>query len=258
MTKPDRPLILAPEEGPAAEVINPAGQARICLVCEHASAFIPEALGGLGLAPQDRYSHAAWDPGALAVARHLAAALDAPLVASRVSRLVHDCNRPARSPEAMPARTELVEIPGNRDLDAASRAARAEAVYRPFSETLAKVLAGFDSPPALVTIHSFAPVWFGTPRNVELGLLHDSDDRLARRMMHHAPEALRTELNAPYSAQDGVTHTLARHAIPMGCENAMIELRNDLVADAEAQARIAAVLAEMLTASLASREGEAA
>jgi len=108
--------------GPAADVINPDGTGDVVLVCEHASNAIPTPLNGLGLTDEVRGSHVAWDPGALGVARHLSQALNAPLIAGRVSRLVYDCNRAPESPSAMPAQTERGDIPGNMGLDAAARA----------------------------------------------------------------------------------------------------------------------------------------
>ena len=116
--------ILSNEDGPAVEVVNPDGTAAICLVCEHASSAIPRSLGILGLNEMARKSHAAWDPGAALLARKLAASLDAPLVLGRVSRLVHDCNRPPDRADAMPSRTEEIDIPGNRDLSDDEKAAR--------------------------------------------------------------------------------------------------------------------------------------
>ncbi len=245
--------ILGPDDGPAAEVINPRGSAPICLVCEHASAFIPATLGDLGLAPEHRQSHAAWDIGGRDLATALSQRLDAPLVASRVSRLVYDCNRPPNAPGAIPEKSEVVEVPGNVGLSDAARAARATEVYDPFRSLLKTTLDGFAEPPVLVTIHSFTPVWFGQPREVELGLLHDSDDRLARAMLAEAPDGLDTRLNAPYSVTDGVTHTLREHAIPRGVQNVMIEVRNDLVSDAAGVARFAGILDTMLTRALATQ-----
>ena len=46
----------------------------------------------------------------------LSAVLDALLVAGQVSRLVYDCNRAPTAPDAIPARSEIYDIPGNRDL----------------------------------------------------------------------------------------------------------------------------------------------
>lgn len=243
-------MVLAKDEGPAVEVINPDGRAAICLVCEHASAFIPAALSDLGVAPEHRHSHAAWDIGGRDLAVALSVLLDAPLVASRVSRLVYDCNRPPDAPGAIPAQSEVIEVPGNLDLSDAARAARVAEVYAPFRACLQQTLAGFKAKPALVTIHSFTPVFFGQPREVELGLLHDSDDRLARALLAVAPEGVVTRLNAPYSVTDGVTHTLRDHAIPAGLQNVMIEVRNDLIRDAAGVQRFAEMLADMLGQAL--------
>jgi len=244
--------ILAPSEQPAAEVTNPAGSAPIVLVCEHASAFMPKSMAGLGLREEDRLSHAAWDIGALAVATRLSGLLSAPLVASRVSRLVYDCNRPPEAPDSIPARSETIEAPANANLTPAERQARVREIYQPFRDLLAATIAGRPVPPALVTIHSFTPVFFGVERRVELGLLHDSDDRLARAMFTAAPEftALNTALNEPYGPEDGVTHTLKEHALPAGLLNVMIEVRNDFVGDDAGAGQVAGELAAMIERAL--------
>ncbi len=242
--------ILSLEDGPAAEVVNPGGGAPICLVCEHASAFIPTSLAALELADDDRYSHAVWDIGAEVLARELSSRLDAPLVLGRISRLVYDCNRPPERDDAIPSRTETIEIPGNRGLSKTQRAARIQEIYEPLHCKVSTTLDTFDVAPVLVTIHTFTPTWFGTSRPTELGLLHDDDPWLAHAMMRSADPSLRTELNQPYSAADGVTHTLAKHANPRGLRNVMIEVRNDLLSDPCATQRIAGILEAMLNSAL--------
>lgn len=243
--------ILSESERPAVEVLNPTGRAPVCLTCEHASAFIPSSLGHLGVRPEDRKSHAVWDIGGCDLALTLAKKLDAPLVISRVSRLVYDCNRPPHAPDAIPSRSEVIDVPGNANLSEADRGARVAEVYEPFRKLLARTLDGFQQPPTLVTIHSFTPVWHGQTRTVELGLLHDSDDRLAKAMLAAARDDIDTRLNAPYSATDGVTHTLREHAIPRGLQNVMIEVRNDLISDPEGVTRFADCLRGMLAKALA-------
>lgn len=247
VTTSDLHTILSKDEGPAAEVINGEGTAPICLVCEHASAFFPATLDHLGVADEYLKSHAAWDIGGLDLALAVSRSLDAPLVVSRVSRLVYDCNRPPSAPDAIPEQSEVVAVPGNVNVTQSEKDARVREVYEPFRDLLAKTLDGFPTPPVMVTIHSFTPVWHGQRRDVELGLLHDSDDRLAKQMLSVAPESLNAQLNAPYSVTDGVTHTLREHAIPRGLANVMIEVRNDLISDATGVARIADLLTEMLT-----------
>ncbi|MHA3978098.1 N-formylglutamate amidohydrolase [Halovulum sp. GXIMD14794] len=248
MTRDASPLI-GPGEGPAAVVETPGGSAPIVLVCEHASNRIPAALDGLGLDDTARVSHAAWDIGALELARALSARLDAPLVRSRVSRLVYDCNRPPEAAGAMPERSEAFEVPGNRDLTEAQRARRVRDVYQPFRDLLSRTLDA-KAPCTMVTVHSFTPVYDGVSRAVELGLLHDADASLAQAMLDAAPAHLdlMTMLNEPYSAADGVTHTLREHATPRGLPNVMIEVRNDLLGDAPAIEKIADGLAGMIRA----------
>ncbi|NNE79762.1 MAG: N-formylglutamate amidohydrolase [Silicimonas sp.] len=243
------PAILDPEDGPVAEVMNPGSTAPVCLVCEHASPFIPASLSNLGLASEHLQSHAVWDPGALALSRRLSEKLDAPLVACRVSRLVYDCNRPPEAPDAIPGRVEVIDIPGNQGLDAAARDMRARSVYDPFSACLSSMLDGFSHPPLMMTLHSFTPVWNGRPRATEIGLLHDDDPTLANAMMAASDGAFDVALNMPYSATDGVTHTLQKHANPRGLKNVMVEVRNDLLKDDQAIAQVATALLDMLIAA---------
>ena len=249
----------------AVEVVNPNGAGPVVLLCEHASAHIPAVYCGLGLSPAARNSHAAWDPGALALARLLSARLDAPLIAGGVSRLVIDCNRPPDAPSAMPERSELIEVPGNRNLSEADRARRIETVYRPFCAAVGGVLDARKArgqAPALVTVHSFAPVYFGKPRPVEIGILHDSDSRLADAMLERADRiaARRVERNSPYGPEDGVTHSLKIHGIANGLKNVMIEVRSDLLTSADGQAGLARELLTLLTPALGcvglAKEGE--
>lgn len=226
-------------------VVNGDGASSVLLVCEHASCHIPPALERLGLPEDDALSHAAWDPGALGVAEEMARVLDAPLVAGTVSRLVYDCNRPPGAADAMPARSEVIEVPGNRGLDDAARAARTRLFYEPFRNTVAARLAAMRDP-VLVTVHSFTPVFHGRPRAVEIGVLHDKDTRLADAMLDMPPRgvAKRIERNAPYGPEDGVTHTLREHGIANGHPNVMLEIRSDLVAAPDRQRAMGRAMAE--------------
>ncbi|MCB9948379.1 MAG: N-formylglutamate amidohydrolase [Rhodospirillaceae bacterium] len=250
-----------PSTGAVVEVTNPSGAGDVLLVCEHASNFIPPDLGNLGLDDGALASHIAWDPGALAVAQAMSRTLDAPLVAMRVSRLVYDCNRPPEAASAVAEDSEIYRIPGNTGLDAAQRLARADRLYRPFCRTLATCLdsASRRRPPVLVTIHSFTPVYHGTPRTVEIGILHDADARFADAMLRLAAadgDRL-VRRNEPYGPEDGVTHTLAAHALPRGLLNVMIEIRNDLVASSGDQQAMAARLSRWVAGALAALRGAA-
>lgn len=236
---------------------NPQAAGRLVLVCEHASNHIPPRWGDLGLTDEQRRAHIAWDIGALGLARGLAQRLDAVLVHAPVSRLVYDCNRAPHMAGAMPARSEVHDIPGNAAIDPTERAARTAAVYLPFHDGLHALLMdrlARGLSPVVVTIHSFTPVYFGKTRAVEFGVIDDADPTLPQAILRAARShtALRVEMNEPYSAKDDVTHTLRVHATPYGLPNAMLEIRNDLIATPQAEAAMAATLAPVIAAAVAS------
>jgi predicted N-formylglutamate amidohydrolase len=238
----------SPAEQPV-EILNPNGQGNVLILCEHASNHIPDRYCGLGLGPDEQQGHIAWDPGALAISKILSSALDAPLVASKISRLVYDCNRPPAAASAIPAKSEIFEIPGNVGLSPTARQERVTTAYQPFLDSVAAVLAprlAKNHPTAVVTIHSFTPIYFGKPRAVEIGLLHDKDRRLADAMLANQQllQFRRLERNQPYGPEDGVTHSLQIHAIDHGLANVMIEVRNDLL---KTDAAVAVVAEELLT-----------
>jgi predicted N-formylglutamate amidohydrolase len=241
---------------PSAEVLNATGDSPVLLVCEHASHFIPEVFDNLGLEDKDLQSHVVWDPGALAVAELISAALDAKLVVSRVSRLVYDCNRPPTSPGAIPVRSETYNVPGNVGLSDSARTARIANFYEPFCDLLAATLANNPNLQVLVTIHSFTPNYMGHNRAVEFGILHDDDSRLADEMLIAAPALtdMNVQRNAPYGPEDGVTHTLKLHGLSNGVLNVMLEIRNDLIATEIQQKQVANAIAATLEQAMAGLE----
>jgi predicted N-formylglutamate amidohydrolase len=243
--------LLRPDEGEPVIVVNENGPSPVVLICEHAGKVIPKSLGSLGLTQEDLARHIAWDIGTEAVSRQLAQALDAPLLLQRYSRLAYDCNRPPESPDAMPVMSETTRISGNEKLSAESRLARIRDIYRPFHDRVARLLderAARGLASFFVTIHSFTPVYKGVKRLLDLGVLHDRDARLADRLIQSFSRMkdITVRRNEPYGPEDGVCHTLNLHAEPRGLPYAMLEIRNDLIAQAAGQKSWAKHLAEVL------------
>jgi predicted N-formylglutamate amidohydrolase len=223
----------------------------IVLVCEHASNFVPPNFNGLGLSEKQLQSHIAWDPGALDTAKLMVSKLGATLVASEVSRLIYDCNRPPHSSTAIPLSSEQQSIPGNSSITPADKEQRVETYYRPFEAALTQCIDSLVSP-LVVTIHSFTPVYLGKKRDVEIGVLYDTDQRFADAFMRQAGDQPRFNIqrNQPYAPKDGVTHTLTHHALSRGLLNVMLEIRNDLISTLEQQQKMAAYLANLIDLSL--------
>lgn len=242
----------AEEQEPApVSVSNRRGSGRFVVVCDHASNHVPARLGSLGLAPAELERHIAWDPGALPVAQALAKLLDAPLVASGVSRLVIDCNRPLDAPDLVTPRSEATDIPGNAGLDAAARAQRVALSHAPFHSAVEALVAERLSAGlgcAMIAVHSFTPVYNGVARPWHVGVIHDGDERLSRPLLAalaRVPGVVVGD-NQPYSPADRVYYTLERHARARGLPCVMIEIRNDEIATASAQGLWAERLAPCL------------
>ncbi|PLW75702.1 N-formylglutamate amidohydrolase [Cohaesibacter celericrescens] len=212
-----------------------SGKAPFVLLCEHAAKDIPQELGNLGLDPEARASHAAWDIGALDVATGLSQLLDAPLVAGGVSRLVYDCNRPLQAPDCMPVKSEVFSIPGNKDLTDDERQLRFALVHEPFHSAAQDLIRAqikrSKTPVTVLTIHSFTPVYNGGQRLVELGFLFDKNSGFSDAIQTIEQERgrFKSALNEPYDATDGVTYSLRKHAEDLDLDATMIEIRNDLI-----------------------------
>jgi predicted N-formylglutamate amidohydrolase len=235
----------------SVRITNPGGAGRFVFTCDHASNFMPPAFGTLGLPQAELSRHIAWDPGALPVARRMAEALDATLIETCISRLVIDCNRPLDASNLICETSEDTVIPGNAGLTPGQRQARIDLAWRPFHDTIEKVVeerlaAGRET--WLVSIHSFTPVYFGKKRPWHVGIIHDQDTRLAVPMIAglEAQGGVTVGVNEPYSPADRVYFTLETHARTRGLPCAMIEIRNDEIADEAGQARWADRLAQVL------------
>ncbi|MCD2173059.1 N-formylglutamate amidohydrolase [Rhizobium sp. C4] len=251
--------VLSPDEGEPVGIELAGGRGPFVIVCEHASATLPRSMGDMGLSEEALRSHIAWDPGALAVARLLSQQFDSPLVFQKFSRLVYDCNRPPESSAAMPMKSEIYTVPANENVDGAERLARTRALYRPFHSAVSTLIderTGAGLATSLITVHSFTPVYFGKPRAVEVGILHDADARFADDILSAAASGNRHDVrrNEPYGPADGVTHSLILHGISRGIPNVMIEVRNDLIADQTGQGVMAGYLSELIAAAIGQQD----
>jgi predicted N-formylglutamate amidohydrolase len=234
---------------------NHEGVFPALIVCEHASNYIPNELSKLGLPEHALDTHIAWDPGALGVARILSARLDAPLIHATVSRLVIDLNRDPSAVDSIVTVSEDTPIPGNVGLGDAERERRVRDIYRPFHQTIEEFInrrVAAKSIRAVVSIHSFTPVYRGQKRPWHLGFIHDSDDNLARRVFSDlsGDPSLVVALNEPYNPAHGVYHTLDSHACRHGLAPLMVEIRNDLIGTADGEREMAQRLAPAIEAAV--------
>jgi len=231
--------LLESDEPAPVEALRLTSTSPFVFLCDHACRRLPRALGDLGLPASELERHIAYDIGIWPVARQLAEAFDAPLVAQTYSRLAIDCNRPTHVPASVPEISESTRIPGNQDLSPAQRQARIDALFRPYHDQVEALLdarAERGLATMLIAMHSFTPVYQGEQRPWTLGLLYNRDARLAEPLLalmnqdseHHVGDKL------PYAVDDTSDYSLPVHGEQRGLLHIGFELRQDLLGDAGA------------------------
>ena len=236
---------------PAVELVEGDINCGIIVLCDHASAAIPEDYSELGLPTREFERHIAYDIGAREVALDLARQIGSPAVLSRFSRLLIDPNRGTDDPTLVMRIADGAVVPGNAAADADEITRRIERFHAPYHDAVDTVIdnammAGV--PPALLSVHSFTPRFKGIVRPWHATVLWDSDPRLPVPLV----QALEREVgiitgeNVPYTGRlKG--DTLYRHGTMRGLAHALVEIRQDLIDDPKGWTEWSGRLARIMT-----------
>jgi predicted N-formylglutamate amidohydrolase len=245
-------MLLIAEDPSPVRVLRETGSSDLFLTADHAGQAIPAALGDLGVSREEHQRHIAWDIGIAGVTERLSELLDATAVLQTYSRLVIDCNRDPSWPSAMPEVSEYTAIPGNRGLTQDARNTRVAAIFAPYHNRIRELLdARANRRTVLVAMHSFTPAFKGESRAMQVGMLYNKDPRLALILL----DLLRQEGdlvvgdNAPYAVTEDSDYGVPTHGEKRGLPHIEIEIRQDLIADADGQAAWASRFARLLTAA---------
>ena len=246
------PSLLETGDPEPARIPRENGASDFVLTADHAGRAFPRRLGTLGVSAAELGRHIAWDIGIAGVTEHLSALLDAPAAFQAYSRLVIDCNRHPSWPSAMPEVSEHTEIPGNRGLSDADRAARAAAIFHPYHDRIAALLDARQAAgrrTILVAMHSFTPVFKDVHRAMEVGVLYLHRTQLAGIMLDllRAEGDLTVGENEPYALTQDSDYSIPTHGAGRGLPHLEIEIRQDLIATPAGQVAWAERFARLLT-----------
>ena len=246
---PDR--LLATDEPPPFTVDNETGTSPLLIVADHAGKHFPRRLGQLGLSDAECERHIAWDIGIGAVCRLIGQALDAVVVRQNYSRLVIDCNRTPGSETSIAELSELTTVPGNIGLSERDKLARVREIFQPYHRRIATELdrrREAARPTALISVHSFTPVFKTETRPWHVGVLYNRDRRFAQILMEllHREDGLVVGDNEPYSVTDASDYTIPVHGEQRDLHHVALEIRQDLIADEAGQRTWAALFARLL------------
>lgn len=248
-----RQVLLGADEPPPFSAIAGAKDSPYLIISDHAGRRIPRVLGTLGLAEHELERHIAWDIGAAPLGEYLASELEACLIQQNYSRLVIDCNRPLNHPDSIVEQSEDTIVPGNLAISAEQAQVRAHAIFSPYHDRIRRELAERSAraqPSILIFLHTFTPRFKGVVRTLHAGVLYNKDTRLALPLLHglRREPGLLVGDNEPYAASDSTDFGLIEHGERRGLPCVELEVRQDLLADAEGQSLWAKRLARHLRA----------
>jgi predicted N-formylglutamate amidohydrolase len=243
--------ILNDDEPPPFAVDNEAGGSPFLIVADHAGKHLPQQLRQLGLSDVECRSHIAWDIGIGAVCGLMGTALDAVVIRQNYSRLVIDCNRMPGSEESIIGVSERTLVPGNTGLSEGQKLARVREIFRPYHDRITAELdrrQDVGRPTALISMHSFTPVFKSVARPWHAGVLYNRDRRLAHALLQilRREQGLVIGDNEPYTVADATDYTIPVHGEQRNLPHVAIEIRQDLIADEPGQRTWAALLVRLL------------
>ena len=244
--------LIGPGDSPPFTTYNDHGKAAVLMVADHASPYFPAAMNQLGLADWVLERHVACDLGSAMLARYLADKLDAQLILAGFSRLIVDPNRKLNDPTAFPEISDGIAIPGNIDLDDHQKALRIQSFFKPYHDAITTRLEQFAEQaivPVFISVHTCTPVFDRIVRPWHIGIMWDQDPRVAVPLIEHFNQIEDVCIgdNEPYSGRHPHDFTIDYHAEPAGLPHMGIEVRQDLVEDAEGAGHWAGVLADGLS-----------
>jgi predicted N-formylglutamate amidohydrolase len=234
------------------------GKSWLLITCEHGGNQVPARYAPLFRGwRRTLKTHRGFDAGALQMARQMAAALGAPLVASQVTRLLVDLNRSIGHPTLRSDASRRAPPAEQQRMLADHYLPHRTEVERLVAEAIARGRRVIH-----VGSHSFTPRLDGQLRTADVGLLYDparpGERRLAdrwKRALEAAAPALRVRRNYPYLGKhDGLTAHLRRLHPPAAYVGIELEINQALVkGPGRPWSRLRRVVIESLQSTLATR-----
>jgi|TARA_B110000444_G_C18824362_1_gene589519 predicted N-formylglutamate amidohydrolase len=235
--------------------LNEDRESNFLIICDHASNHIPSKYNNLGLDKEVLDTHIAYDIGIKEVACYISNSLQCPLVMSDFSRLLIDANRGIDDPTLIMKISDGRKIKGNKNIsflfNCDEKRKRINSYYNIYHEKISDIIKQSikrEVFPAIISLHSFTPLWKHKKRLIELGILWDSDDRVPNIFFNYFMKhqnKLVIGNNKPYSGRMK-NDTLYRHGTKQGLPNALIEIRQDLISNEKGQEYFAKIITKPL------------
>lgn len=179
-------------------------------------------------------------------------------VMAKYSRLLVDVNRPLSSPTLFRTECDGIEVDLNKNMDEIEKKQRIKMCYESYHKELSDMVK-LVKPELLISIHGFdckinflfyiryTDCYEGSKREVEIGVLFNKDDSIAKPLNDHFRSAgYDSRLNEPWSGKDGYMFSVETAASLIDAKCIMIEFRQDLLTKSNWRANVATQLQSFL------------
>ena len=218
------------------EIYGSSDPGPLVLTCEHASRRIPAPLRTTANDRKWLSTHWGWDIGARTVCREMIRQTGGVGVFARFSRLLADAHRAPSHEHLVRCAVEGDVLSFNQGLTIEEVDRRLEKYHAPYHAAIDRVIGARMSQPGdvmLLAVHSFTPQLGDDRREMDVGVLFDPYEPVARRFRDEiAAEGLKVALNEPYSGRNGLMYAAMRHGQAHGALYLELELNQKLIGNA--------------------------
>ena len=222
---------------------------RILFIADHASNYIPSSLKNLGLQDNQLNSHIAYDLGVKELCINLSNLFNSKYIIGEYSRLMIDLNRDISDPTLIPEIVDRKIITKNLCLSNYDKRKRISQIYNKYHLKIKEAI-NHNNVTALISLHSFNPVFKKQKRNIHFGILSNQDRRLSD---HVITEMQRRKLkvgdNEPYEG-NLIGDTMYKHGLKNNLHHTLIEVRNDLLSSSTKIHRVSVLLKQVINNSI--------
>ena len=203
------------EQYDSHEVYGFSGAGPLLLICEHASNRVPAPLRTTATDREWLATHWGWDIGIRSVCREIIRQSGSIGIFARFSRLICDANRAPDHPHLVRCAVEGQVLSFNKRLtieEVDRRLHKYHAAYHAAVDLAVAERMKHKGDVLLMAMHSFTPQLGEEKRWMDVGVLFDPFEPIARRLQTELDrEGLKVALNEPYSAKDGLMYAATRH-----------------------------------------------
>ena len=222
---------------------------RILLIGDHASNYIPSSFKNLGLKDNLLNSHIAYDLGVKELCINLSNLLNSKYIIGEYSRLIIDLNRDISDPTLIPEIVDRKIIAKNLNLSRHDKRKRIFEIYNKYHHKI-KTTINNNNIMAVISLHSFNPIFKKKKRKIHFGILSNQDRRLSDYIIKEMKSRkLKVGDNEPYKG-NLIGDTMYKHGLKNNLYHTLIEVRNDLLSSPTKIHRVSILLKKVINSSI--------